>query len=128
MKRIETGGGGECLFSSLGFFLNKSGKEVRREIVDKIKKDCSRMIIAGMKICCLIRISESIKVEEYCLRMAISTTSGGEIELYTASILYDVKIEVYEKEIILKYIYPNLESTNRIIRLFYTGGHYQALV
>ena len=131
MKKILNSGNGECLFLSIGYFFNKSGNEVRQEINNKIRSDCSNIIFAGKKLCCVIREAENLSVRDYCTRMSISTTCGGEIELYVASILYNVSIEVYEtvkEKFVLKYRYPAPQSSEKVIRLHYSRNHYEALV
>lgn len=125
-KIIETGGNGNCLFSSIGYFLNKPHDVVRYEIVRKMRKDCFKMIISGVKLCCLIRISENKSISEYCNVMSLSGCMGGEIELFVASILYNTTIEVYDANFKLQYTYPR--NTDKIARLRYTNMHYTALV
>ena len=131
MKIIDCGGMGECLFSSIGYHLKKSGSEVRKEIVNKIRRDCSKIIMAKEKLCCLIRISEQVSIASYCQKMSLSTSSGGEIELFTASILYNKIIEVYQKrgdDFVLNYAYNGNETSKERLRLYYSSGHYQAII
>ncbi len=127
-KIVDTGGSGNCLFSSLGYFLDKSHEIVRSEIIEKIRKDCKTIRIAGKKLCCLINISERMKVQDYCNRMQLLGVCGGEIELFVASILYNLTIEVYDQNFKLKYTYPSSSKNEKIIRILYSSSHYQVLI
>ncbi len=127
-KVIETGGNGNCLFSSIGYFIGKDHEIVRKEIVAFMREKCRELLIGGAKLCCLIKSSEGMKKRRYFERMERLGELGGEIEIFAASKLYNLNIKVYDGELKLRYEYsPGSTEGARIISLRYSSSHYQAI-
>jgi hypothetical protein len=122
---IETGAQGNCLFSSIGFFLGKPHDIVRSEIVQYMREKCKEILFSGLRLCCAIKAAEGIKKRAYFERMSRLGEQGGEIEIFVASLLYRAHIKVYDQNMKLAYEYKNGEQE---IGLRYSSGHYQAVI
>jgi hypothetical protein len=111
-------GDGNCLFSSLGYILNKTNNVVRKEICDYLKNNIHKFSEYGID-------------QNYINNMSKNYTYGGYVEISVASILYNYSIIIYNKNGFNVYY----NKSNKLIFLYhcsydenYDPNHFELLI
>jgi hypothetical protein len=133
---VETGAGGDCLFSSLSYIYNALGIDtgaqphthahVRRAIVDHLWQCLLQGRNPGgdMPLAALPMLDEA-----YIAAIAEPGAWGGQQEVVAAAERWKVRISVYQRHNPRPIQVEGPEAAqHHIALLYFEGGHYQALV
>lgn len=148
---LETGGDGNCLFSSVAYELNRLGikvtyREVRRMICDKMEQlntagelQPLMQTIYGDMDTFMAELMESMNAETfeeavnlYIKDMRKNGTWGGELEFSILQKLYpEIHLSVYRENrgnyVLQPFLQTNPTNSGKHIRIFGNGVHFQVM-
>jgi hypothetical protein len=133
MNIIETGGSGNCLFSSLGRELNVDQLELRKIIANYVLKHSNSEIKGtGDSIKYWISLDGQYKcIHDYARSISRSGEWGSALEISLVSKIFKRRIVVWipverDPKNGIKSI-ATYEGNKPTIHLFYSGDHYRVL-
>ena len=116
-----------CLFTSLNYFIKEGNYEIRQKICDYLQENKPIMSDLDTKD---VLLFEDSSVENYIMKMRLSSTWGGAIEIQAACNIWKLKINVINirdsKQKTIEFL-PLSENCNNIINISWNGGHYEPI-
>lgn len=113
-----------CLFYSLSYFIKEDNFIIRQKICDYLQEN--KKIIDGLDTKFIIELESN----NYIQNMRSPHTWGGAIEIQCACNIWNLKIIVHNyrdnNNSIIEFL-PLNNSYNKIINLYWTGGHYEPI-
>ena len=117
-----------CLFNSLNYFINEGSYEIRQKICDYLQEN--KPIIDGLETNYVLSLENSSS-EQYIINMRSTNTWGGAIEIHCACNIWSLCINVKNyrdnNNKIIEFI-PLNNTFNKIINVYWTGGHYEPII
>lgn len=116
-----------CLFNSLNHFIGEGSCEIRQKICNYLQEN--KPIIDGLETDCILAM-ENHSAEQYISKMRSTSTWGGAIEIQCACNIWGLQVNVKNyrdnNNRTIEFI-PLNNSHNKIINIYWTGGHYEPI-
>ena len=116
-----------CLFNSLNHFIREGSYEIRQKICNYLQEN--RQIIDGLSTNYILEL-DNCSAEQYISNMRLMSSWGGAIEIQCACNIWGLQINVKNyrdnNNRIIEFI-PLNKSHNKIINIYWTGGHYEPI-
>jgi len=116
-----------CLFNSLSYFINENSYDIRQKICNYLAE--AKPLIDGFDTQLILQF-ENPSAQAYIDNMRNSSTWGGAIEIQAACNIWNLTIRVANyRDRTDKHIefIPVLGSSQRIINIYWTGGHFEPI-
>jgi len=117
-----------CLFNSLNYFINEGSYEIRQKICDYLQEN--KPIIDGLETNYILSL-ENCSSNQYITNMRSINTWGGAIEIQCACNIWSLCINVKNyrdnNNKVIEFI-PLNNTFNKIINVYWTGGHYEPII
>ena len=117
-----------CLFNSLSAFIPQDSFTLRQMICDYLQEN--KPIIDGLDTADILRFEN----QNYIQHMRQSSTWGGAIEIQCACMIWNIQINVFnyrdnpiDKKHCIEFV-PLSGNPERVIQLYWTGGHYEPIL
>ena len=117
-----------CLFNSLMYFIHgENSFQIRQKICNYLQEN--KPIIEGMQTHDVLKF-DNRNADEYIRQMRMPSTWGGAIEIQAACNIWHFSVHVLNcRDQNNKHIefLPINKSYERIIHIYWTGGHYEPI-
>lgn len=150
---LETGGEGDCLFTSLAYELNRLGKKIRHQELRNMICNKLEELLKSDKLLHLLYQLHGVGIDEYIAQLMASMDAdnfeeamtnyieymremgswGSELEMMIFKVLYpDVNFLVYREnkgKYVLQSHFPwvNTMMSGQFVRLYGDGDHFQVM-